>query len=672
MAAGSLDRPLVLRVPLSPLSPVDATALRQGGDRARARRSRHRRRRGRRSRRTGWRRPVVPDRDGCARGIVTRRCGSGLPGTLRALRLAARLRRPAIRPAGDHRQRHGARRLWIDTALRHFAEAMEQEFVDDDLVARSPPMDCSTSRAWWRFHSVDVVREVAYPDAHQAKACAAARGGRGRHRRREGAPRRGLRAPRRHGRRAGGRARPRRGRATLPSASAPCKHCSGASREAMIRALGACGPARQSGPRSPGAPRPRTNGSSCCVRSTAHLDLRRFSLAEADARRVLERALALATGPTKPRPAGASARVSTCRATWRRRGPSWSAAAAGTFRGVEDPKRLANGLRHEDSPSCSAVRWIGPGRSRSRWRSTRSSATNEATPGPTSAWASFLSGDFVLAEELLGQARAQFGRLGDRVGVMGRRPAGVRHLLPAALRRGPGAGDVGHRRRQAVGRRLGAADDEHAARQHAAVERSPRRGRAVRREGARRLPATGRAYGCGGHPHAGPAQPGQRGSASSPKPAAGAEESMALGHSFGELGLAVQSAAAVAMHLGNSDALVLAEQVLERNRAMGASNAEALVIRIIALCQLGRFDEALATIEDVDVDDFRSDGQPMAGALQLAGDVAELARGRRHGGGRCSGRTTSTSLWRGSAAGVGRPRRSRRAAERRAAVGSRR
>ena len=33
-----------------------------------------------------------------------------------------------------------------------------------------------------------------------------------------------------------------------------------------------------------------------------------------------------------------------------------------------------------------------------------------ATPGPHNmAWASFLSGDFVLAEELLGQARAQFG-----------------------------------------------------------------------------------------------------------------------------------------------------------------------------------------------------------------------------------------------------------------------
>ena len=85
----------------------------------------------------------------------------------------------------------------------------------------------------------------------------------------------------------------------------------------------------------------------------------------------------------------------------------------------------------------------------------------------------------------------------------------------------------------------------------------------------------------------------------------GAEESISLGHSFGELGLALQGAAAVAMHLGDAEqALVLSEQVLARHHAMGASDAEAIVVRSLALSQLGRIDEALAAIEGVDVDDF--------------------------------------------------------------------
>ena len=75
----------------------------------------------------------------------------------------------------------------------------------------------------------------------------------------------------------------------------------------------------------------------------------------------------------------------------------------------------------------------------------------------------------------------------------------------------------------------------------------------------------------------------------------GAEESISLGHSFGELGLALQGAAAVAMHLGDAEqALVLSEQVLARHHAMGASDGEAVVVRSLALSQLGRADEALA------------------------------------------------------------------------------
>ena len=103
----------------------------------------------------------------------------------------------------------------------------------------------------------------------------------------------------------------------------------------------------------------------------------------------------------------------------------------------------------------------------------------------------------------------------------------------------------------------------------------------------------------------------------------GAEESISLGHSFGELGLALQGAAAVAMHLGDADqALVLSEQVIARHHAMGSSDAEAVVIRSLALSQLGRIDEAMASIEAVDVADFPFGQSARALVRALAGDPA--------------------------------------------------
>ena len=85
----------------------------------------------------------------------------------------------------------------------------------------------------------------------------------------------------------------------------------------------------------------------------------------------------------------------------------------------------------------------------------------------------------------------------------------------------------------------------------------------------------------------------------------GVEESIALGKSFGELGLALQAAAGVAMHLGYGEqALTLAEQIIERNRETGTNNQEAFVLLALARCQLGQVDEAMAAIEEIDVDDF--------------------------------------------------------------------
>ena len=85
----------------------------------------------------------------------------------------------------------------------------------------------------------------------------------------------------------------------------------------------------------------------------------------------------------------------------------------------------------------------------------------------------------------------------------------------------------------------------------------------------------------------------------------GVEESIALGKAFGELGMALQAAAGVAMHLGYGErVLTLAEQIIERNRETGINADEAYVLLALAHCQLGDADAAMAAIEHVEVDDF--------------------------------------------------------------------
>ena len=186
-------------------------------------------------------------------------------------------------------------------------------------------------------------------------------------------------------------------------------------------------------------------------------------------------------------------------------------AALELFRGVEDPKRLANalcgrGLRR-------AVRRLARRRrgrtSTSRWRCTRSSATTAATRGPGTTWRGRRScpATSCRPRRCSAQARAQFGRLGDRVGVNW--AEGLRAYVTYFQRRFDEAEElaiVGDRRRQALGRHVGAADDADAARQHAPVERPARRGRAVRRAGARRVPRSRRPL--RHHELAGAAQPG--------------------------------------------------------------------------------------------------------------------------------------------------------------------
>jgi class 3 adenylate cyclase/tetratricopeptide (TPR) repeat protein len=102
----------------------------------------------------------------------------------------------------------------------------------------------------------------------------------------------------------------------------------------------------------------------------------------------------------------------------------------------------------------------------------------------------------------------------------------------------------------------------------------------------------------------------------------GVEESIALGHTFGELSMALQGAAGVAMHQGAAaQAFQLAEQVLERHRKSGTADHEAMVLLALAHCQNGDVDAAVAAIEDVDVSDFPFGRGARAVIRAVAGDV---------------------------------------------------
>ena len=105
----------------------------------------------------------------------------------------------------------------------------------------------------------------------------------------------------------------------------------------------------------------------------------------------------------------------------------------------------------------------------------------------------------------------------------------------------------------------------------------------------------------------------------------GVEEAISLGEAFGELGMALQGAAGVAMHLGGGEQAVhLAEQVIERNQATGTTQHEALVLLAIANLQVGDIDQAVTAIEQVDVDDFPFGLAARALVRAVAGDT-ELA-----------------------------------------------
>jgi class 3 adenylate cyclase/tetratricopeptide (TPR) repeat protein len=599
-----LDRSLLLRVPLGPLSLVDAATLvrllleRDGsGD--------------------------TPD-DALVDDLVERGGGnplflvelaalairapsqSNLPGSLRAL-IAARLDQlPSPRRAVvDNAAVLGPSGSTI--ALEEFAEAMDQEFSHADVLELATDGIFELDGGWWRFRS-DVVREVAYQTltkrtraqrhagvamalaaekgeylhqiedlAHHAATAAELVGELGRV---PGVP----------------RSLPRHAvQALLKAAQAALD--AGRAEHAILhagRALALC------------QADPETERQLLLIRATAEIDMRQFPAASADARHALESALAdddeITEGEARRR-LGTVAHMQGDLATSRRQ----LDAAVDIFRRAGDDKRLANALRARGfaevfGGSIPAARtYLGEAMT---LFGHLGDERGQAWAGHNMAWAAFQGGDFADAETLLDESRRRFEKLGDRVG--GHWAEGLLAYVTYFQRRF----DEAEALASAVIRDAKRWGDSWALLMMQTLLANMRlwTGRIAESEAlAERALAGFREaddrYGV--MSALGPLTRAQVALGKNADAQRGAEESISLGHSFGELGLALQGAAAVAMHLGDAEqALVLSEQVLARHHAMGASDAEAIVVRSLALSQLGRIDEALAAIEGVDVDDF--------------------------------------------------------------------
>ena len=81
------------------------------------------------------------------------------------------------------------------------------------------------------------------------------------------------------------------------------------------------------------------------------------------------------------------------------------------------------------------------------------------------------------------------------------------------------------------------------------------------------------------------------------------EEALALGDGYGDFAFPSMIAAGAAAHLGLGDrAVVIGERALAQIAAMGGEGSEVRTTLALALCQVGRADEALAQLLDVRTD----------------------------------------------------------------------
>jgi class 3 adenylate cyclase/tetratricopeptide (TPR) repeat protein len=610
-----VERPLVLQVPLGPLAIEEATALVVGiyenagvepTDRTVA---------------------TLVDRGGgnplflVELASLAATCGDELPGSLRAL-IAARID-----------QLPAAQRAIIDNAavlgtadsvgaLVRFAQAMGQEFRQRDLDELAADGLLDVDGRWWRFRSA-VVREVAYQtltkrvrvQRHAGVAAVLAERGAS------------IDDVAHHA-------------ATAAELLAELGTVDGVNpsitEHAVTALLEAANAAVETG-RLESAVRtasraldlhprdPKTERALLLVRAEGELERRHFPEAAADAEEVLAGALEagddIHEGEAR-KWLGSVAQMQGDLAMARRE----LGAAVDLFRAAGDERRLADALRARGfaevfGGSLEDGRWL-LGEAMDIYHRI-DDERGHAWTHQNLAWVAFQAGDFADAEVQLADAKVRFEALGDANGVMW-----ADGLMAYVLY---------FQRRLEEAEALAITVESDARRwadtwaslmmtnllanmrlwtgRLAEAEQLAERALAGFRE-------TNDRYGV--MQALGPLNRARAALGKKADAKRGVEESVALGKQFGELGLALQGAAGVAMHLGAGEqALTLAEQVIERNETTGTMNGEAFVLLALAQCQVGKVDEALAVIEQVPVDDFPFGLGARALVRAVAGESAE-------------------------------------------------
>jgi tetratricopeptide (TPR) repeat protein len=614
-----LDRPLVVRLPLGPLGPTDAKAL-----------VRH-----------------VLEADGEASGIddgqveilaergggnplflveLAAVCADGradvaLSGNLRAL-IAARLDQlpPTQRAIVDNAAVLGTSD--VVKALEHFAQELGQPFRAEDVAALAADGVFEVQDGRWRFAS-EVVREVAYQTLTKRTRAARHAG--------VAAALREMNQPHREH-----LAHHTATAAELVAELGPVTGVPDSIVEDAVNDLLASATIALAEGRAPAATRHATRALDLgvadpvieqqllVVRASSDLEQRRFPEAERDARAALQ--LALAAGDHA---AEAEARLRlgtaahylgdlvTARAELDQ--------AVATWRQADDQERLAEGLRARGFAEVFGGSLPSARRFLDEAMELFHASDNERGHAWTHhnlAWVAFQAGDVVDAERQLAEARERFEALGDRVGVnwangllayvtyFQRRFDEAEALATSVEVEARRWGDTWARLMMQT---LIANLRLWSGRLHEAETMASRALIGFREAGDRYGLMQALAPLTRVRAALGKAAEAERGS----------EELVSLGHSFGELGLALQGAAGVAVHLGDAErALVLTEQVLDRQRATGAATAEAMVLRSLALAQLGQIDAAIASIDTVEVTDFPFGQAARALVRSLAGDPA--------------------------------------------------
>ncbi len=608
-----VERPLVLQVPLGPLGIEDSTALvcsilesvgAEITDRGVA---------------------TIVERGGgnplflVELAGLAATCGTELPGSLRAL-IAARID-----------QLPAPQRAIIDNAavlgtadsvgsLARFAQAMGQDFRQRDLDELAADGLLDVEGKWWRFRSA-VVREVVYQTltkrvrAQRHAGVAAVMADRGA----------SIDDVAHHAATAAELL------AELGSVDGISPSITGHAVRALLEAATAAVETGRFETAVRAASRgldlhpsdPRMERALLLVRSEAELERRNFAQASADADEVLAAALAkgdrVDEGEARRR-LGSVAQMQGDLPTARRE----LSAAVDLFRGAGDERRLANALRARGfaevfggSLDLARALLVEAMEIYHRIDDERGHAWTHQNL----AWVAFQGGDYADAEVQLGEAKAKFEELGDANGVMW--ADGLMAYVLYFQRRFEEAEALAVRV-ETDARRWA---DTWASLMMQSLLANLRlwTGRLAEAEqlAERALVGfrdTNDRYGI--MQSLSPLNRARAGLGKKADAKRGVEESVALGKQFGELGLALQGAAGVAMHLGMGEqALTLAEQVIERNEETGTTLNEAFVLLALAQCQVGQIDEAVATIERIDVADFPFGQAARALVRAVAGEV---------------------------------------------------